>query len=157
MDSLGGAQWDGYWLAHLAGEVAAFRYLLVSLALLWAFLQIRRRAPWAFVGGVLFVGLALAFWTVSLRRPYGFLVDQAATAAMADAAVTAASHTPRSLLALLEPEPGWRTGLTRCGVPLSLTLRVPLLVPAVVLPALAQSKHLFRNHDTKLVGAQSPF
>jgi len=131
------APWDGSWLAYLPGEVASFRYLLLSLGLLWAFLQTRRHALWSLLGGVLFVELALVFWALSLQRPYGFLVDPQATAAMADAAVTAAADAPRSLLTSLEPAPGWRSWLAGRGVPLWLVLQIPLVVPAVVLPGLA--------------------
>src|SRR5262245_16147026 len=74
-------------LAHLP----ALRYLLVGLALAWA-AAVWRGRPWmGLAAGLVFFELAVGFWVFGLGRPYGLLVDAAATRRAAEIAVASAT------------------------------------------------------------------
>jgi hypothetical protein len=118
------------------GQLPAFRYLLIALALAWA-LAVARTRPWlGLLAGLLFFEVAAGFWVFGLGRPYGLLSDPAATRRAAEIGVAGAVGGVEGFVVDV-PAPGWwSVRLAAAGVPPSWLLLgptfLPLLVPALM-------------------------
>ncbi len=98
------------WLPHGFPDpiwhVAAQRYLLVGLALLWAVCVVRARPVLIFLAGLAWAALAVGFWVPILGRPYGLLNEPRATCRAADLAVAGASGLASESFVVGPPGPG---------------------------------------------------
>jgi hypothetical protein len=124
------------------GQLPAFRYLLVVLALAWALAAARLR-PWlALLAGVLFFEVAAGFWVFGLGRPYGLLADPAATWRAAEIGVASAAGGGEGFLTDLPAPSWWSVRLARAGTPPSGLLLAPSFLPMLVPPLMAILVHL---------------
>ncbi|HEX6739276.1 MAG TPA: hypothetical protein VF310_13440, partial [Vicinamibacteria bacterium] len=135
-------------------QLPALRYLLVALALGWA-AAVWRGRPWVgLVAGLVFFETAVGFWVFALGRPYGLLVDPAATRRAAEIAVAAAAGGGEGFLAGT-PAPGWwSVRLAAAGFPSSWLLLGPTLLPLLVPALVAVTVHLLaRPRDQAALAA----
>jgi hypothetical protein len=117
-------------------HVAAFRYAMVGLVVVWALLAARAR-PWlSFLGGVLFAVTGVGFWTLALARPYGLLTDAAISGRVAECAVGAASGGWEGVRSGLAAS-GIGAWLGRAGVGAETLALAPTLLAPFVIPLLA--------------------
>jgi hypothetical protein len=119
-------------------DVIALRWVLLLLALVWTLAAARCRGLAVLAAGLLFAGVATGFWVLALGRPYGLLVDPAATRAAAEASVVSASGSSAETFLAGEAAP--RTPsvvLAGFGVPARLLILAPTLLPPLFLAALA--------------------
>jgi len=136
-------------------HVALLRWTLVALALLWSAAIARRRKLLTLAAGVLFLEVAVGFWVLALGRPYGLLVDPAATRWAAQVSVVAETgrcdEGPLAGSRVASPAGAlWgRVPLARSFLLLLPTL-LPLAVPAGVGLAVAL---LWRRRDLGILGA----
>ena len=141
-------------LPDVVSQLPAFRYLLVVLALAWALTVLRGR-PWlGLAAGLLFFELAVGFWVLGLGRPYGLLVDPAATRRAAEVGVAGAAGGQEGFLADA-PAPGWwSVRLAAAGVPSSWLLLAPTFLPLLVPVLVAVGVHaLSRPRDAAALAA----
>jgi len=117
-------------------HVAAFRYAMVGLAVVWALLAARAR-PWiAFLWGVLFAVAGVGFWTLALARPYGLMADATISERVAECAVGAASGGWEGVRSGLAAH-GIGAWLGRAGVGADVFALGPALLAPLVIPLLA--------------------
>lgn len=128
-------------------DLGPFRYLQLALVVLWIALARRGRPRGTLAGGLALLAVTLVFWTAVLGRPYGLLVDPAATARAATLGVVSASGSADEGPLAGEPLHGaaWTAvARLRPAVDLSLlaltwagplaTLALPLLLAALLRP-----------------------
>ena len=117
---------------EIPDDLAPFRYALVLMVVLWAFLLARARPLVAVLAGCAFVAVAAGFWVLALARPYGLLEDADATRRAAEAGVRAAAGRQEGFLSGLPPSDDPWVRLADAGVPASVLLLLPSLLPPVV-------------------------
>jgi hypothetical protein len=119
-------------------DVIALRWVLLLLALVWSVAAARGRNVAVLAAGLAFAAVATVFWALALGRPYGLLVDPAATRAAAEASVVSASASAAETFLAGETAP--RTAsvvLAGWGVPARLLILAPTLLPPFFLAAVA--------------------
>lgn len=133
------ALWWG-WVEPARAE-SSLRWLLVLLAVAWAFVALQGRAARTLLMGMLFATLATGFWCASLARPYGLFEDPRVTRAAAAATLLGT----RGVAGGIAPDTAFVGGawarLAGLGIPEALLVNGPTLLPALVLPLSALLVH----------------
>ena len=131
-------------------HVAALRWTLAALALLWAGALLARRRWLPLLAGVLFVEAAVGFWVLALGRPYGLLVDPEATRRAAVVSLAAEGARPEQqgplaasgpvsdALAAWARAPGWTSSLL---LPTLLPLAAPAFLGLAIALAWGRREH----------------
>jgi hypothetical protein len=118
-------------------HLASFRYGLLAVALLWAWAACRGARALTVAAGAVFASGVLVFWTLALGRPYGLLVDAAATRR---AALISIAGTTGHAASFLAGEDGARhiwpalagvSLLLPTLLPVAVTLLLPLSIYAL--------------------------
>ena len=123
-------------------HVVALRYVLVSLAFVWAAAALKGRGLLVLLAGLAFATTAVGFWVLALGRPYGLFVDGPITRAAAEASVVAASGSRAETFLAGEAAPATATVvLAGIGVPASLLILAPTFLPLVFLAMVAVFIH----------------
>jgi len=115
-------------------HVVTLRWTLLLLALVWAAAVARGKGLAVLGAGLLFAVVASGFWVLALGRPYGLLVDPAATRAAGEASVVYASASRAETFLAGEAAP-WTPPvvLAAWGVPASALILFPTLLPPLFL------------------------
>jgi hypothetical protein len=117
------------------GHPILLRYVLLLIAVAWAALAARRGAR-AWVAGIAFVDVVLAFWIAGFERPYGVLLDPAITRSAAEVSTAALPGEPGFIAGEAAP-PSIAGRLAAMGVSADLLIALPSLLPLLVAPAVA--------------------
>ena len=115
-------------------DLGLWRDLLFVVAAVAGAAEWKGRPRTAFVTAIAFGVLAVSFWVFALGRPYGVLLDPAATRWAADVAV-AASGSEDGFVTGEPATAGPAAALVRRGAPAGLVVLAPTLLPFVFLPA----------------------
>ena len=118
--------------------VVALRYVLMSLALVWAVAALKGRGLLVLFAGLAFATTAVGFWVLALGRPYGLFVDAPITRAAAEASVVAASGSRAETFLAGEAAPATAAVvLAGLGVPAPLLILAPTFLPLLFLALVA--------------------
>jgi hypothetical protein len=117
-------------------DLGLWRDLLLVLAALAGAAEWKARHRSTFVAAIAFGVLAVSFWVFALGRPYGVLLDPAATRWAADVAVSG-SGSQDGFVAGEAGAAGPAAALVRRGAPAGLVVLAPTLLPLVFLPVSA--------------------
>jgi hypothetical protein len=140
---------------HPAYDVPGLRLVLVLLGALWVVSLARGRRAAVLVLAVAFASIAFGFWALTLRRPWGLLIDGPATLRLAEIAVAAARGVRGESLVVGEHAVyGVWSLFLEAGVPAAWVSALPTIFPAAVLALVPLTvAGLWRDRDSAFLGA----